>query len=113
MTTQENNRIVFQRAVSYVALILAAWSLFLFGTCGVVYAEWSEAVSDGAKAGIKVVDMAAQKDVVWLALAAATVASMSAIVQTVLMFWVAISGVKAIDRMANHLSVNPWGKSHK
>lgn len=113
MTTTENRRINAQWTFTWVAVILAAWSIMLFGACGVVYGEWSDAVSDSAKAGIKVVDLAAQKDVVWLSLAAATVASLSAIVQTLLMFWVAISGVKAIDRMANHLNVNPWGKGHK
>lgn len=113
MTTIENKRISAQRTLMWTSLIFATWTIMLFGACAVTYGDLVDTAEKGARAGIKIIDLAAQKDIVWLALAAATVASLSAIVQTLLMFWVAISGVKAIDRMANHLNFNPWGKGHK
>lgn len=115
MTTTERHRFTTQGIC--VGVVSALWigAIILFVGTGKVMAEasWADAITEGAKAGAHVVDQASQKDVLWLALAACILSSLATIVTVALTFWIAITGVKAMDRIGNHLNFNPWDRKHK
>lgn len=71
---------------------------------GFSYASVAGEVSDyqsTVRAVEGTVDMLAKKDIVWLSLLCAIGASLACIVQTVLLFWLSINSVRALDRMAS------------
>jgi hypothetical protein len=113
MTTTEKKRIGAQKMMLWVCWASSFWVFMLFGSVAVAYGDWVDTAEKSAAAGFRVVDLAAQKDIVWLALAAAIVSGLANVVQTALMAWISISGVKAIDRVGHKLDINPWTKGHK
>lgn len=117
MTTSEKKRFGFQGTGVYLTSLMIVASAFMFVGAGMILtcpaladAGITDAVMEGSKVGVAIVDRAAQKDVLWLALAAATINGIAVIVAMGLTFWIAISGVKALDRIGHYLQINPWGK---